>query len=273
MFTLGSPRRIRPERRRSAGWFGVTLNALAPWCLLLLGSLLVLQLAQWRGGMGSGHWWTWFAVGWTGFILPFALFAAGVALERVRAHSRQEVVRQVLAIGIAFGSMSYVLTAWVEPELHHAYLTTLGPMTADQTRFGPDTPTGILRNLRFVEANPPEEYSTSVDAPHRRPPNVLRWVLHRPAAWAVFGLINLLLGVLAARLTPHLRRQSRRNARIAIGVFGGIAFFACVGLASPIQPFLRDGTLRSGVLSAWIPLAFPLTEALLLCYLIRRERG
>ncbi len=217
------------------------------------------------------HWWTWFVVGWTGFI-PFALFAAGVALERVRVHSRH-LARMALAAGIAFGSLSYVLNAWVEPELHHAYLTTLPAATAERTRFGPDTPTGILRNLRFVEANPPEEYSTSVDAPHRRPPNVLRWVLHRPAAWAVFGLINLLLGVLAARLTAHLRRQSRRNARIAIGVLGGIAFFVCVGLASPIQPFLRDGTLRSGVLSAWIPLAFPLTEALLLCYLIRRKRG
>lgn len=272
MFTLGSPRRIRPERRRSVGWFGVTLNALAPWCLLLLGSLLVLQLAQWRGGMGSVHWWTWFVVAWIGFILPFAMFASGVALGRVRAHSRH-LARMALAIGIAFGSLSYVLTTWVEPELHHAYLTTREPATAERIRFGPQTPAGILRNLRFVEANPPEEYSTSVDAPHRRPPNVLRWVLHGPAAWAVFGLINLPLGVLAARLTVHLRRQSRRNARIAIGVLGGIAFLVCVALASPIQPFLRDGTLRSGVLSAWIPLAFPLTEALLLCYLIRRTRG
>ena len=272
MFTLGSPRRIRPERRRSVGWFGVTLNALAPWCLLLLGSLLVLQLAQWRGGMGSVHWWTWFVVAWIGFILPFAMFASGVALERLRAHSRH-LARMALATGIAFGSLSYVLNAWVEPELHHAYLTTLAPATAERIRFGPQTPAGILRNLRFVEADPPEEYATSVDARHRRPPNVLRWVLHRPVVLAVFGLINLLLGMLAARVTVHLRRQSRRNARIAIGVLGGIAFFVCVGLASPIQPFLRDGTLRSGVLSAWIPLAFPLTEALLLCYLIRRTRG
>jgi lipopolysaccharide export LptBFGC system permease protein LptF len=222
--------------------------------------------------MGSVHWWTWFVVAWIGFILPFAMFASGVALERLRAHSRH-LARMALATGIAFGSLSYVLTTWVEPELHHAYLTTLAPATAERIRFGPQTPAGILRNLRFVEANPPEEYSTSVDAPHRRPPNVLRWVLHGPAAWAVFGLINLLLGMLAARVTVHLRRQSRRNARIAIGVLGGIAFFVCVGLASPIQPFLRDGTLRSGVLSAWIPLAFPLTEALLLCYLIRRTRG
>lgn len=273
MFTRGRPKRIGAERRhRSVGWIGVACRGMAPWFLLLFGFLLVLQLAQWRGGMDSVHWWLWFTVDWIGFILPFALFAAGVALGRVRAQSRH-LARMVLAIGIAFGSLSYVLTAWVGPELNHAYLTTAGPETADRTRFGPETPTGILRNLRFVEANPPEEYSTSVDSPDRQPPNVLRWALHGPAAWAVFGLINLLLGMLAARATVDLRRQSRRNARIAIGVLGGIGFFVCMGLASPIQPFLRDGTLRSGVLSAWIPLAFPLTEALLLCYLIRRKRG
>ena len=272
MFALASPKGIRAERHRSVGWVGVAWSGMAPWFLLLFGSLLVLQLVQWQGGMDSAHWWMWFAVGWIGFILPFTLFAAGVAMGRVRAHSRH-MGRTVLAIGIAYGSLSYVLTAWVEPEAHHAYLTTLGPVTAEQFRFGPETPAGLLRNIRFVEANPPEEYSTSVDAPHLRPPNVLRWVLHRPAAWAVFGLLNLLLGMLAARMTADLRRQSRRNARIAIGVLGGMAFFVCVGLASPIQPFLRDGTLRSGVLSAWIPLAFPLTEALLLCYLIRRKRG
>lgn len=272
MFTLGSLRRVRTEQRRSVGWIGVALRGLAPWCLLLFGSLLVLQLAQWHERMESGHWWMWFAVGRIGLILPFALFASGVALGHVRTHSRH-FARKALAIGIGFASLSYVLTAWVEPELHHAYLTTLEPTTAERTRFGPETPVGILRNLRFVEANPPEEYSTSVDAPHRQPPNVLRWALHGPVAWVVFGLNNLLLGMLAAQLTADLRRQSRRNARIAIGVLGGMAFFVCVGLASPIQPFLRDGTLRSGVLGAWIPLAFPLTEALLLCYLIRRKRG
>ena len=269
---IGSPGRIRAEELRAAGWIGVALRGMAPWCLLLVCSLLVLQLATWRVGMDAALWWMWFTVGGIGLILPYALFAAGVALERVRTHSAQ-VARNALAVGIAFASLSYVLTAWVAPELHHAELTTSGSATAERTRFGPETPTGILRNLRFVEANPPDQYSTSVDAPHRQPPNVLRWVLHRPVAWAVFGLINLLLGVLAARVTADLRRQSRRNARIAIGVFGGMAFFVCVGLASPIQPFLRDGTLRSGVLSAWIPLALPLTEALLLCYLIRRKRG
>ena len=70
---------------------------------------------------------------------PFAMFASGVALGRVRGHSRH-LVRMALAIGIAFGSLSYVLTAWVEPELHHAYLTTLAPATAERIRFGPQTP-------------------------------------------------------------------------------------------------------------------------------------
>ena len=75
------------------------------------------------------------------------------------------------------------------------------------------------------------------------------------------------------RRNDACERPHRRNARVAIGVLGGIAFFLCVMIASPIEPFRRDGTLRSGVLSAWAPLALPLTEALLLCYLIRRRRG
>jgi len=269
---IGSRERVRAEELGAAGWIGVALRGIAPWCLLLVGFLLVLQLARWRVGTDTALWWMHLAVEHIGLVLPYALFAAGVALGCVRAHSAR-VARRALAVGIAFASLSYVLNAWVEPELHHAHLATRGSETAERTRFGPQTPVGILRNLRFVEANPPEEYSTSVDAPHRRPPDVLRWVLHRPAAWAVFGLINLLLGVLAARATAGLRRRSRRNARLAVGVLGGIAFFVCAVLASPIQSFLRDGTLRSGIVSAWIPLALPLTEALLLGYLIRRKRG
>ncbi len=272
MVTLGSPERIRAEEPRAAGWIGAALRGMTTWCLLLVGSLLVLQLATWRAGTDTALWWASFAAGRLGLILPYALFAAGVALGGVRVHSAR-VARRALAIGIAFASLAYVLTAWVEPELDHAQLTTRGAATAERTRFGPQTPVGLLRNLRFVEANPPEEYSTSVDAPHRRPPDMLRWALHRPAAWAVFGLINLLLGVLAARATAGLRRRSRRNARLAVGVLGGIAFFVCMGLASPIDSFLRDGTLHSGVLGAWIPLAFPLTQALVLCYLTRRKHG
>ena len=92
-----------------------------------------------------------------------------------------------------------------------------------------------------------------------------------PAAMAVFGIINVLLGVLAARLTVDLNRRAQRNSRLAIGVIGGIAFFGCLVLASPVEPFLRDGTMRSGIIGAWGPLVFPLAEAFVLLHLVRRR--
>ena len=252
-------------------WIGSALRAVVPWCLVVVGSLLFFQLLEWRDGSGSVLWWVWSVVDRVSLVLPFALFASGVALYRVLGSSRR-LARAVLFFGITLGTLSYVIAGWVEPTLHHHHLVGTGPEKAARTQFGPETPADLLRHLRFIEENPPVEYSMSVDAPGQRPPNVLRWVLHRPAALAVFGLVNVFLGVLAARLTANLRRPSRRSARVAIGVFGGIGFFVCVMVASPIEPFLRDGTLRSGVLSAWMPLALPLTEALLLCYLIRRKR-
>ena len=243
-----------------------------PWCLLAVGSLLFLQLQEWHGGSDSALWWVWSVVDRISLVLPFALFASGAALLRVLRTSRR-FARAALLFGIALSTLSYVLAGWVGPTLRHRYLVGTGPANAARTQFGPETAAGLLRHLRFIEENPSREYSLSVDTPGQHPPNVLLWALHRPAALAVFGLLNVLLGVLAAQLTADMRRRSRRSARIAIGVFGGILFFVCVGIASPIEPFLRDGTLRSGVLSAWAPLALPLTEALLLCYLIRRKRG
>ena len=250
----------------------MALRAIVPWCVLVVGSLQLLQLAEGPTGADSGLWWLWSAVDRIGMAIPFALFAGGVALSQVLQESRR-LVQGVVVAAIAWSALSYLLTAWVEPIIHHRHLVSSGPVAAARVELGAQTPTGVLRSLRIVEENPPHEYSMSVDAPNESPPNVLRWILHRPAALAVFGLVNVFLGVLSAQLTNTLRRSSRRNARVGIGVLGGIAFFACVGIASPVEPFLRDGTMRSGVLSAWVPLALPMAEAWLLYYLIRRRHG
>ncbi len=136
----------------------------------------------------------------------------------------------------------------------------------------PVTPPEILRDLRYVEANPPEEFSLEAGYPSRIPPNVLRARLHYPVATAVFGIVNVLLGVLAARLTVDLRRGRRRNALLAIGLASWIGFVALQILLGPVRPFLRDGTMTSGIAAAWLPLLFPLAVALLLTYLVRRRR-
>ncbi len=139
--------------------------------------------------------------------------------------------------------------------------------------FGPYTPAGLVRNLRVVEQNPPVEFSLSTDQLQRRPPNVLVWELHRPIAMAVFGIINLFLGMLAAEATVGMRRPRQWNTRLAIGVVGAIAFFSLLEMGSPIQSFLRGDPMKSGVLAAWGPLALPVTEALVLGYLVWRRRS
>ena len=207
----------------------------------------------------------------TGFVLPFLVFAGAVAL-RNRCGFSGRVVRATAVLGIATSAVSYVLAAWVAPTIHDRELALYGPETTDVRRFGPRTPVGILRNLRFVEANPPGEYGLGVAEPERFPPNVLRWELHLSATVGLFAIVNALLGVLAADLTVDLRRGNRRNARLAIGLMSGIAFLGIVLLTEPTGLFLLSGELRSGIVAAWIPLLLPMAGCLLLVYLVRSRR-
>ncbi len=241
-----------------------------PWLLLLIGTNLLLTWPPLLGDATPLRWVELFS--WqTSFVLPFLLFAAGVALWRKLGYSRA-VLRAGTLVGAGVVVAAYLMGSWLVPELDDRSLARHGAEMEDARRFGPDTPVGILRNLRFVEANPPEEYTLRSNSPHRHPPNVLRWALHSPVALAVFGLFNLVLGVLSAELTVGLASGSRRSVRIAIGVLGGMAFYGCYILAGPVEPFLRDGTMRSGVSGAWAPLLLPIAEALVLGYLVRRRR-
>lgn len=243
-------------------------RAMAPWIVLCIGLRVLLVLA-WppHGRYPSAGWWISTTTTDLALILPFLLFAGAVALASAVRNLRR-VVRIMIPLALLFAVASYGLSAWVSPILRH-HLDDLPAATAEAGRFGPSTPDVLLDILRDVEANPPDEYSLGVDARDRSPPNVLRWRLHVPVAQAVFGVLNVLLGVLAAQLTANLPRGARRNARLAIGVIGGSAYFLCLAAASPIQPFLRDGTLQSGVLSAWAPLTLPLIELLALLVLVR----
>ena len=241
-----------------------------PWLLLLVAGNLFLIWPPLEGDATLLRW-MWMFTEHTAFVLPFLLFVAGVALTRKLGYSRR-VLRVGVLVGISVVAASCLLGSWLAPELNDRNLASLGAETEDMRRFGPRTPVGVVRNLRFVEANPPEEYSLRVSAPDRFPPNMLRWALHWPVALAVFGLFNVILGVLSAELTVDLARGSRRNARIVIGVLGGMAFYACHVLAGPVEPFLRDGTMRSGVAAAWAPLLLPAAECLILGYLVRRRR-
>ena len=247
-------------------------KAILLWWVLLVGTKPLMSFRwppfEWSGGLLRFIWTT---VDDTGFVLPFLVFAGAVALRNQCGFSRR-VLRAAVVLGIATGAVSYVLTGWVAPTVHDRALAVSGTETVDVRRFGPRTPVGITRNLRFVEANPPGEYGLRVAEPERFPPNVLRWELHLPVTAALFSVINALLGVLAADLTIDLRRGNRRNARLAIGLLGGIAFLAAGHLVEPTGLFLQSGELRSGILAAWAPLLVPLVECFLLLYLVRSRR-
>ena len=241
-----------------------------PWLLLLVVGNLFLIWPPLDGDATLLRW-MWMFTNHIAFVAPFVLFAAGVTLCRKLGYSWQ-VLRVGALVGISVVGASYLLGSWLAPQLDDRSLASRIVETEDTRRFGPRTPVGVARNLRFVEANPPEEYSLRADTPHRFPPNALRWELHSPVAFAVFGLFNVIIGVLSAELTVGLARGSRRNARIVIGVLGGLAFYACHVLAGPVEPFLRDGTMRSGVAAAWVPLVLPAAECVVLGYLVRRRR-
>lgn len=263
---------MKTTRIRPAVWVGAIVRAVVPWYLLLV----IVRVIP-------GQFWSppeetsallrvlWLVVPDTALVLPFLLFPAGLAIGRVLGHSRR-AIRVAVLVGMSVSVLSYGLGAWVAPEIEDRVLAARGAETADARRFGSRTPLGILRNLEFVQANPPPRYSLRTTAPHEFPPNVLHWNLHQPLALAVFGLANVILAMLASELTVDLPCRVRRNARLAIGVGGAVVFLICVVLTSPTEAFLRDGTMRSGIAGAWVPLAIPVIEALILRRLVTNRR-
>lgn len=253
--------------------FRVVMRAVLPWLLLLV-FLRPLATPEWPPYEWTGSLSRWVAgvLGDVGLFLPFLLFAGGSALVRTVGLSRR-LARIAVAIGIVSAALAYACSAVFKPMLVHRSVTEQFPGVEEVHPFGPETPTGLVRNLRFVEQNPPSEFSLSADQPRRRPPEVLLWGLHRPIALAVFGVINLFLGMLVVEVTMGMRRPRQWNTRLAIGVVGAIVFYSLMEVGSPIQSFIRGDPMASGILAAWGPLALPMTQALLLGYLVWRRRS
>lgn len=246
----------------------LVVRAMLPWCLFWVAGRPLLA-GRWPPLEWSASFDLWLAAASLdlGVALPLALFAAGVVLLREMGFTPR-LHRIVVTVSILVGVISYGLGAWVAPPLQHRVMSS-----PDDTMGGVwlTTPTRILRHLRAVEANPPEEYGFG-PSDFQPPPNVLRWWLHLWPSTAAFGILNILLGVLSAQLTVDLRRGRRRNTLLAIGLGSWIGFLVLRILLSPIEAFLKDGTMTSGIAAAWVPLLLPLAQALLLQYLVRRRR-
>jgi len=254
----------RPGSTRGMAAMAPALKAAALWALGLVVVIVVFHtIAVAQPQPWSGQMWLAYVAGRLGIVLPFAAFAGGVAIwERNPAAGRTRVA--VLA-GLVIGLASYASSEVVSPLADYAALAG-EPDLAEIRPFGPRTPAGKLRQLRFVEANPPEQYRMGDMT--RTPPNGIRLLLHLPLVAVAFSVLNSVLGLQAARLTTALRTPSRRNGRLAIGLAGGLAFFGAVFVAG--QPG-RDWVALSGAVAAWLPLAVPLLEAMVLEAMIYRE--
>ena len=253
-------------------WFRAIAGAILPWLLLLI-VLRPMVGTTWPPFDWSGSLARW-ASGVTGDIgrfLPFLAFAAGSALVRVVGFSRR-LAGIAAAVAIALAALGYVSSAVLSPMLTYGDVAKEVPETDEILLFGPPTPAGLVRNLRYVEENPPAEFHLSTNRLRSRPPNALLWELHHPIAIAVFGIINLFLGVLAAEATAGMARPAQWNTRLAIGVVGAVVFHELLEMGSPILALLRGDPMGSAALGAWRPFALPVAEALLLGYLAWRRR-
>lgn len=241
-----------------------TLRPALLWTGLLVCMVVVFHtLAVAQPQPWSAWHWLSYVSGVAGLILPFAAFAGGIALVRKRRHR----IRRVCVAGLLAAITAYALSEFVSPLADYAAFAPNGEVV--ETRpFGPRTPLGTLRQLSFVEANPPREYT--LGDPARTPPNRVRLLLHLPLAMGAFALLNTLLGLLTADLTRALPPPARRNTRFAIGLAGGLAYFAAFYFACHPD---RDWLNVSGVLAAWLPLVVPLVQAVVFTGVIRHRKG
>lgn len=238
-------------------WFGSLFG------MALVFSLLTTQFesGSWSAGAVFAH-----SAALSGLLIPFTTFVFGVATVcRVRG----TCLRTAVILGIAAGALSYGALAYVHPILEFRHDVESGADELRRFPFGPRTPAGILRNRAAVLADPPAQYSFSTELPLAQPPNLLTQFLFLPLVLGTFAVLNALLGLLTGELTQDLPPPRRRNARWAVGLFGGIAFFVALDLS---ESWVRSSIEVSGVLAAWLPLALPLAEALLLVWLIRRGK-
>lgn len=245
------------KRRAATGMTGMghALKVAGTCALGLVAAIVVfVTLAVDQPQPWSGWAWLAYLAGRLGFILPFAAFAGGVAIWRRGPAARSTWV--AVWAGLVIGLASYVSSEIVGPLANYAALAD-EPDLADVRPFGPSTPAGKLRQLRFVDANPPEQYGLGDAA--RTPPNYVRFLLHLPMALVVFSVLNCMLGLYATRMMFTLRPATRRNACLAIGLAGGLGLFAAAFVAGHPN---RDWVSVSGVAAAWLPLTIPLLEAM-----------
>jgi len=235
------------------------------WLAGLVALALLYQVIVGASLEGSGSIWTvvHLLAGWIGALLPFATFAGGLAACASLSP------RSVAFRGFLLSIVAYGLLAYGSPIGDFQVRATVGADLTIEFPFGPETPGGLRALRSAVEADPPADYSFSVDRPLEQSPNWLTYLLHSFVVIAAFAVLGALLGQQAGFLTSGLSPPTRRNARWALGLLSAAAFFLAEGAGGE---WVRLDPSNSGVLGAWMPLLVPLLALVLLTAVARRRR-
>lgn len=199
-------------------------------------------------------------------VLPFAAVAGGL---RLAGHQGRRL-RAAAVAGLAVAAATYFVSALVTPLTQYAGLAWGDRGGAVIEMFGIQTPAGILRNLEYVRAYPPAEYSMSVEYPDREYPARLVLALHLPAATAATALLNTFVGLALGRATLRARPRTRRRTRWSV-VLAGTVVVVVAGLLA--QGPNRDWESVSGVVAAWVPLVVPAAQIGVLALVVRWRDG
>jgi len=225
-------------------------RATATWILILL---LAPALVQFQHAPPfSGGWTAWEAgfhlVGWLGVLGPYAVFAGGLAVGcRSPALS---TVRYAAPVGLAV----YLLVGFAAPQLEYRAELADGLPVKTRHPTGPGTVSNLLSLRELVRENPPAKVSYSVEEPLQRPPSWVTYLIHQPAAAALFAILAALLGRVTSVLTAGLSPPVRRNARWGAGLAVGASAFMAQALGGD---WVRLDPSNSGLVGAWLPLLVP----------------
>lgn len=231
--------------------------------------LSVPTFVQVLGGAPFGGSWTVWKAGfifaaWLGVLLPFAAFAGGLGAGR-----RPDLSALFLsAAGVA--AISFILLGFIAPRLEYEVEREMGLDLASRYPTGPTTIGGLARLRGHVIFEPPASVSFSPERPFQIPANWYTYLIHSSIVLALFAILNAFIGALAAFLTSGLSPPGRRNARWAIGLASGAAFFMMESIGGD---WVRASPTNSGVFGAWAPVLLPIFELVLLLLLLFRAKG
>lgn len=247
------------------GPFGALKSALAWTAVAAAGLLLIQRFAGAAPGPGATWFWLELVSQDVARTIPFAAVAAGLRLAACRGRR----IRAATVAGLVLGAAAFVMAGLVTPLLEYAGFVHGSRYGADIGMFGIQTPGGILRNLEYVRANPPAEYSLSVAHPDRAYPSRLEVAFHYPFVAAAVALLHTFVGLLLGKATLGMRSRARRLTRWSAALTATLALTMAVWVA---QGPNRDWENVSGVVAAWTPVSVPVGTLLMLVLLAAGRR-